>query len=787
MNGQQFIITLTIIGVLVFVISFFSFQQPTGNFLLNSQGSLEQYSTQVLTASSDRYVNPNEPRTIIREDKDQEFNVFVGDINDLLPLTNDNIYSVAWNKLTGFPAGCPSGYAVTNINTMLTCQQFLTSYTETDPVYIAEKSTIVFENDNISRLVNDANYITIDDIPEVDLNDYVPFVDADKNVNLNYNKLLFEKDLVDYSTIIISGAGSTEVNGEYILTYDDLDPLNGYGYRYYEMGDYVIEVYYTWLDSNWVLDSAFISDIIDYYYWYSTYDLITWEIDYGDANAPTSSFVSMLGENFVDYDKIVDIEKGVTAFSWGNHSLLGYLTSYTETDPVYSSGITNYYNKTQSDERYLNVMLGEGTAINPYKISSWSHLQNISNDLSAHYVLTRDLLSADSDYSGIGSDWSPLGTFSGTLNGNGFTINDLTINSTANDVGLFSTLAGASCVVKNLTITGNIVSTGNNVGSVAGWIISATIENVVNNANVTGYSSVGGIVGRGFILGVTNYIKNCYNTGTITGFSNTGGIQGDNSAGSNINNCFSTGDIRRSSGVNTTFGGVVGASNGVARITNIGWLTTSGTQPSHAIGHPATAGTYDTNNITDFYSSSYGIFSTWNFPFSWLGSNLPLLQKINVNNWVVDGNLFINGSVMAKDYITLSRVADLKDNKKALDNLKNIDEWLVVDIETGLNKINYSKHYAHEIIENNIFVGYELEKREVETCELLFNELEKREVETCETNLIDFNKPIYEKSYIDGLNESVRIKELEKMVYELSVELCLKDKSYSWCESGVKE
>lgn len=32
-----------------------------------------------------------------------------------------------------------------------------------------------------------------------------------------------------------------------------------------------------------------------------------------------------------------------------------WLTSYTETDPAYTSGITNYYNKTQSDARYLQT------------------------------------------------------------------------------------------------------------------------------------------------------------------------------------------------------------------------------------------------------------------------------------------------------------------------------------------------------------------------------------------------------------------------------------------------
>ena len=42
-----------------------------------------------------------------------------------------------------------------------------------------------------------------------------------------------------------------------------------------------------------------------------------------------------------------------TAYGWGNHALAGYLTSFTETDPIWISEKVNYYTKTQSDSRYL--------------------------------------------------------------------------------------------------------------------------------------------------------------------------------------------------------------------------------------------------------------------------------------------------------------------------------------------------------------------------------------------------------------------------------------------------
>jgi hypothetical protein len=42
-----------------------------------------------------------------------------------------------------------------------------------------------------------------------------------------------------------------------------------------------------------------------------------------------------------------------TAYGWGDHSLEGYLTSFTETDPIWTAEKVNYYTKIQADARYL--------------------------------------------------------------------------------------------------------------------------------------------------------------------------------------------------------------------------------------------------------------------------------------------------------------------------------------------------------------------------------------------------------------------------------------------------
>jgi uncharacterized protein (TIGR02145 family) len=45
-----------------------------------------------------------------------------------------------------------------------------------------------------------------------------------------------------------------------------------------------------------------------------------------------------------------------TAFGWGNHSAVGYLTSFTETDPIWNAASVNYYTKTNMQTSGAAVM-----------------------------------------------------------------------------------------------------------------------------------------------------------------------------------------------------------------------------------------------------------------------------------------------------------------------------------------------------------------------------------------------------------------------------------------------
>jgi len=146
-------------------------------------------------------------------------------------------------------------------------------------------------------------------------------------------------------------------------------------------------------------------------------------------------------------------------------------------------------------------------------------------------------------------DWTPIGTsehpFMGTFDGQGYTIRNLHVNTTAVAAGLFG-FVGAGGVVKDVNIdssTGTISITGDHgvetlclgavVGHNAGQVVGCSNAMPVSGASYD-HARVGGIVGTN-----TGSIENCYNLGTVyTSLSNVyiGGLVGYN--GGAVRNCW---------------------------------------------------------------------------------------------------------------------------------------------------------------------------------------------------------------------------------------------------------
>ena len=117
-------------------------------------------------------------------------------------------------------------------------------------------------------------------------------------------------------------------------------------------------------------------------------------------------------------------------------------------------------------------------------------------DLSAHY-------------------WVPIGTaahpFNGTFNGNNKTVSGLNINDGSLDnAGLFGYASGAT--IRNLTVTAGSIAGDENVGVLAGSLISSTISDCsVSATSISGTRNVSALVGYcDRVSGITS----CTVTGT---------------------------------------------------------------------------------------------------------------------------------------------------------------------------------------------------------------------------------------------------------------------------------
>lgn len=203
----------------------------------------------------------------------------------------------------------------------------------------------------------------------------------------------------------------------------------------------------------------------------------------------------------------------------------------------------------KSLEIKTNENVGEGTKKNPYKISTSKDLQNIqSQDTTGkYYKLTNDIDLSDVDF-------NIISFFRGDLNGNGYKIRNLKIESRADYVGLIGTLTNEG-VIKNLglesaNISASVLSNGS-VGGLVGYLYG-TIENCYSTGEIShsGFGKTGGLVGYS-----DGIIENCYSISNVFG-ETAGGLVGILGAKKIIRCSYAAGAV---SGTNT--GGLVGGSN----------------------------------------------------------------------------------------------------------------------------------------------------------------------------------------------------------------------------------
>ena len=148
--------------------------------------------------------------------------------------------------------------------------------------------------------------------------------------------------------------------------------------------------------------------------------------------------------------------------------------------------------------------------------------------------------------------------FRGIFDGNENEVRNIYVNTT-NKAGLFG--GSYQATIKNLGITGNIISTQNYAGGINGNGFWTSFYNCYNKATVKGKLYAGGIDGHG--SWGEAILENCINEGDIYSESGyAGGISG--SYAGKINNCCNFGKIECSEYA----GGILGQSAGKIQIIN---------------------------------------------------------------------------------------------------------------------------------------------------------------------------------------------------------------------------
>lgn len=262
---------------------------------------------------------------------------------------------------------------------------------------------------------------------------------------------------------------------------------------------------------------------------------------------------------------------------------------------------------------------GDGTSAKPYQIGTAEELYwfaaLVNGDTSVEGVAAADkgayaelttnitvnsgVLKSDgslADEANSYTAWTPISTdyenlYTGTFNGNGYTISGLYFNDTSGYfIGLFGVVGSGSkicnvgivdsyfngdwgiggvcgyCIsggeITNCYNAGTVIGTRSNIGGVCGYN-SGTITDCYNTGNVSGTSTsdqegrVGGVCGINIGHPNMSTITRSYNSGKVSGGYCVGGVCGANGWGydAQIINCYNTGEV---TGTKDDVGGICG-------------------------------------------------------------------------------------------------------------------------------------------------------------------------------------------------------------------------------------
>jgi hypothetical protein len=320
------------------------------------------------------------------------------------------------------------------------------------------------------------------------------------------------------------------------------------------------------------------------------------DINVNDAVSWSSSKLTLNAQNTINIRANLSVtSSGSLAMEFGQGAPAAGNTS----NFITMGGVVNLFvlatftTKQGSDgavKSYL-VINSLGTAGSTNKKS----LQGMSGGMASNYVLGANIDATATSGWNSGAGFLPIGDgttpYTGTFNGLGHTISNLTINRPTTDrVGLFGKVDTGGSVL-NVGLVGGSVTGHSMVGGLVGENAYGTISNSYTTGAVNGGSYTGGLVGNNY----GGAISNSYATGAVSGSGYTGGLVGSNNyGGSTISNSYATGTVNSTG---SAVGGLAGRNNGtVSNSYASGAVNSTATTVGGLIG-------YNASTISNSYAS----------------------------------------------------------------------------------------------------------------------------------------------------------------------------------------
>lgn len=184
--------------------------------------------------------------------------------------------------------------------------------------------------------------------------------------------------------------------------------------------------------------------------------------------------------------------------------------------------------------------VGSGTENDPYEIATLSNLYWISQHIDSwdkHYIQTADIDATETAFWPTGQGWQPIGRyipngnslqtipFTGSYDGQGHTIDGLHIlrHLYEANLGLFGSVSGGT--IQNLGLTNLYYHAYSLTGAFAGTLSNnSELNNCYSTGDIEGNRDLGGLVG----YLTESSINDCYSYVNVSGIYRIGGLSAEN-------------------------------------------------------------------------------------------------------------------------------------------------------------------------------------------------------------------------------------------------------------------